>query len=81
MAMENVAQGHIAGDEEEVTAVMNWQSGDSNNNVSGNNGSYESTEDELGYLLLLRGQNFQRNETQIIFLRKRYGSDVVHSQS
>jgi hypothetical protein len=36
--------------------VMNWQSGDSNNNGSGNNGSYESPEDELGYLLLPRGR-------------------------
>jgi hypothetical protein len=56
MAMENVAQGHTAGDEEEATAVMNWQSGDSNNNGSGNNGSYESPEDELSYLLLPRGR-------------------------
>jgi hypothetical protein len=56
MTTENVAQGHTAGDEEEATAVMNWQSGDSNNNGSGNNGSYESPEDELGYLLLPRGQ-------------------------
>jgi hypothetical protein len=57
MATENVAQGHTAGDEEEVIAVMNWQSDDSNNNGSGNNGSYESPEDELDYLLLLRGRN------------------------
>jgi hypothetical protein len=40
MATENVAQGHTAGDEEEAAAVMNWQSGDSNNNGSSNNGSY-----------------------------------------
>jgi murein tripeptide amidase MpaA len=56
MVTENVVQCHIAGDEEEATAVMNWQSGDSNNNGSGNNGSYESPEDELGYLLLPRGR-------------------------
>jgi hypothetical protein len=56
MATENVAQGHTAGDEEEATALMNWQSGDSNNNGSGNNESYESPEDELGYLFLPRGQ-------------------------
>jgi hypothetical protein len=55
MAMENVAQGHTAGDEEEAATVMNWQSGDSNNNRSDNNGSYESPEDELGYLLLSMG--------------------------
>jgi hypothetical protein len=55
MTTENVAQGHTAGDEEEAAAVMNWQSGDSNNNGSGNNGSYESPKDELGYLLLPRG--------------------------
>jgi hypothetical protein len=56
MALENVAQGHTASDEEEVAAVMNWQSGDSNNNGSSNNRSYESPEDELSYLLLSRGQ-------------------------
>jgi hypothetical protein len=56
MAMENVAQVHTTSAEEEVAAVMNWQSDDSNNNGSGNNGSYESPEDELGYLLLPRGQ-------------------------
>jgi hypothetical protein len=56
MVTENVAQGHTTGDEEEAAAVMNWQSGDSNNSGSGNNGSYESPEDELGYLLLPRGQ-------------------------
>jgi hypothetical protein len=56
MAMKNVAQGHTAGDEEEATAVMNWQSYDSNNNGSGNNGSSESPEDELDYLLLPRGR-------------------------
>jgi hypothetical protein len=55
MATENVAQGHTFGDEEEATAVMNWQSGDSNNNGSGNNGSYESPEDELGFLFLSWG--------------------------
>jgi hypothetical protein len=54
--MENVAQGHTAGDEEEAAIVMNWQSGDSNNNGSGNNRSYESPDDELGYLLLRRGR-------------------------
>jgi hypothetical protein len=56
MVTENVAQGHTTGDEEEAAVVMNWQSGDSNNSGSGNNGSYESPEDELGYLLLPRGQ-------------------------
>jgi hypothetical protein len=56
MTTENVAQGHTAGDEEEATTVMNWQFGDSNNNGFGNNGSYESPEDELDYLLLPRGR-------------------------
>jgi hypothetical protein len=56
MAVENVAQGHTTGDEEEAAAVMNWQSGDSNNNESGNNGSYKSPKDELGYLLLPSGR-------------------------
>jgi hypothetical protein len=51
MATENAAQGHTTVDEEEVTVVMNWQSGDSNNNGSDNSGSYESPEDELGSLL------------------------------
>jgi hypothetical protein len=55
MATENVAQGHTARDEEEAAAVMNWQSGDSSNNGSDNNGSYESPKDELSYLLLPRG--------------------------
>jgi hypothetical protein len=55
MVTENVAQGHTAGDEEETAAVINWQSSNSNNNGTGNNGSYESPEDELGYLLLPRG--------------------------
>jgi hypothetical protein len=55
MATENVAQGHTNIDEEEVTIELNWQFGDSNNNGSKNNGSYENPEDELGYLLQKRG--------------------------
>jgi hypothetical protein len=51
MATENAAQGHTTVDEEEVAVVMNWQSGDSNNNGFDNSGSYESPEDELGSLL------------------------------
>jgi hypothetical protein len=35
--------------------AMEWQSGDSDNNGSDNSGSYESPEDELGYLLHKRG--------------------------
>jgi hypothetical protein len=42
MATENAAQGHTTIDEEESTVAMNWQSSDSNNNGSDNNGSYES---------------------------------------
>jgi hypothetical protein len=82
MAMENTAQGRTTVDEEDVAVAMNWQSGDSNNNVSDNSRSYESPEDKLGYLLEKRGlKKVQMNETLIIFLRKRYGSTVVHSQS
>jgi hypothetical protein len=55
MATENAAQGHTIVDEEEVVIAMNWQSCDSNNNGSDNSGSYESPEDELGYLLQKRG--------------------------
>jgi hypothetical protein len=51
MEMENAAQGHTTINEEEVAVAMNWRSGDSNNNGSDNSGSYESLEDELGYLL------------------------------
>jgi hypothetical protein len=82
MVMENVAQGHTTVDEEEVAVEMNWQFGDSNNNGSDNSGSYENPENELGYLLQKRGlEKVQMNETPIIFLRKRYGSVVVHIQS
>jgi hypothetical protein len=49
--MENAAQGHTTVDEEEVAVEMNWQFGNSNNNGSDNSGSYENSEDELGYLL------------------------------
>jgi hypothetical protein len=55
MAMENAAQGHTIVDEEETALAMNWQSSDFNNNRSDNSGSYESLEDELGYLLQKRG--------------------------
>jgi hypothetical protein len=82
MRTENAAQGHTTVDEEEVAVEMNWQFGDSNNNGSDNSGSYENPEDELGYLLQKRGlEKVQTNETPIIFLRKRYGSVVVHIQS
>jgi hypothetical protein len=83
MAAENVAQGHTTIDEEEVAVAMNWQSDDSNNNGFDNSGSYESPEDKLVYLLQKRGasKKAQMNDTPIIFIRKRYGSIVVHSQS
>jgi hypothetical protein len=55
MTTENAAQGHPTIDEEDATVAMNWQSGDSNNNGSDNSGSYETPEDELGYLLQKRG--------------------------
>jgi hypothetical protein len=82
MGMENAAQGHTTIDEEEVVIALNWQSNDSNNNGSDNSGSYESPDDELGSLLQKRGlKKVQMNETSIIFLRKWYGSAIVHSQS
>jgi hypothetical protein len=62
--------------------VINWQSGDSDKNGSDNSGSYENLEDELCYLLQKRGlKKVQMNKTPIIFLRKRYGSVVVHIES
>jgi hypothetical protein len=82
MATKSAAQGHTIIDEEEAAVAMNWQSGDSNNNGFDNSGSYENSDDELGYLLQKRGlEKVQMNETPTIFLRKRYGSVVVHSQS
>jgi hypothetical protein len=84
MATENAAQDHTTIDEEEASVVMNWQSGDSNNNGSKYSRSYESPEDKLGYLLQKRGgglEKIQMNEPPIIFLRKRYDNVVVHSQS
>jgi hypothetical protein len=55
MAMENVTERHTTANEEEAAVAINYQSGDSNNNRSDNSGSYESPEDELGYLLHKRG--------------------------
>jgi hypothetical protein len=82
MATENATERHTTANEEEVVVAMNLQSGDSDNNRSDNSGSYESPEDELSYLLHKRGrEKVQMNETTIIFLRKRYGSVVVHIQS
>jgi hypothetical protein len=82
MATENAVERHTTADEEKATVAMNWQFDDSNNNGSDNSRSYENPEDELGYLLQNRGaRKVQMNETPIIFLRKRYGSVVVHIQS
>jgi hypothetical protein len=82
MEMENATERHTTANDEEVAVAMNLQSGDSDNNGSDNCGSYESPEDELGYLLHKRGlKKVQMNETPIIFLRKRYGSVVVRIQS
>jgi hypothetical protein len=55
MAMENVTERHTTANEEEVALAMNLPSDDSDNNGSDNSGSYESPEDELGYLLHKRG--------------------------
>jgi hypothetical protein len=82
MVTENAAQGHTTVDEEEVAVELNWQFNDSNNNGSENSGSYENPEDELSYLLQKGGlKKVKMNETPIIFLRKRYGSVIVHIQS
>jgi hypothetical protein len=82
MATENAAERHTTADEEVVTVAMNWQSDNSDNNGSDNSRSYENSDDELSYLLQKRGlEKVQMNETPIIFLRKRYGSVVVHIQS
>jgi hypothetical protein len=82
MATENAAERHTTADEEVVTVAMNWQSDNSDNNGSDNSRSYENPDDELSYLLQKRGlEKVQMNETPIIFLRKRYGSVVVHIQS
>jgi hypothetical protein len=62
MVMENVAQGHTTVDEEEAAVAMNWQSVDSNNNESDNRGSYESPDDEFGFLLLKRGAQKDSDE-------------------
>jgi hypothetical protein len=55
MATENATKRHTTANEEEAAVAMNWQSGDSDNNGSNNSRSYESSEDELGYLLHKRG--------------------------
>jgi hypothetical protein len=82
MATENATERHTTANEEEPVVVMDWQSGDSDNNGSDNSGSYESPKDELDYLLHKRGlKKVQMNETPIIFLRKRYRSAVVRIQS
>jgi hypothetical protein len=82
MTTKNATERGKTANEEEVAVAINWQSGDSDNNGSDNSGSYEKSEDELGYLLQKRGlEKVQMNETLIIFLRKTYGSVVVHIQS
>jgi hypothetical protein len=81
MVTENAAGRHTTTDEEEAAVAMNWQSSNSDSNGSNNSGSYENPKDELGYLLQKRElEKVQMNETPIIFLRKRYGSVVVHIQ-
>jgi hypothetical protein len=51
MVTENATERQTTAYEEESVVAMDWQSGDSDNNGSDNRGSYESPEDELGYLL------------------------------
>jgi hypothetical protein len=55
MTTENATERHTTANEEEVIVAMDRQPGDSDNNGSDNSGSYESPEDELGYLLHKRG--------------------------
>jgi hypothetical protein len=55
MATENAAERDTTADEEEATVMMNWQSGDSDNNGSDNSESHENPEDELGHLLQKSG--------------------------
>jgi hypothetical protein len=55
MAMENATERHTTANEKEVVVAMDRQPGDSDNNGSDNSRSYESPEDELGYLLHKRG--------------------------
>jgi hypothetical protein len=55
MATENATECHTTANEEEAAVAMNMQSGDSDNKGSNNSGSYESSKDELGYLLHKRG--------------------------
>jgi hypothetical protein len=87
MATENATERGKTANEEETTVVINWQSGDSDNNAFDNSrfdnsGSYENSEDELSYLLQKWGlKKVQMNETPIIFLRKGYGSVIVRIQS
>jgi hypothetical protein len=51
MVTENATERHTTANKEEVVVAMDWQPDDSDNNGSDNSGSYESPEDELGYLL------------------------------
>jgi hypothetical protein len=62
MVMENATERGKTANEEEAAIVINWQSGDSDNNGSDNSGSYENPEDELGYLLQKRGARKGSNE-------------------
>jgi hypothetical protein len=50
-----VVERHTTADEKEAAVVMNWQSGDSDNNGSDNSGSHENPEDELEQLLQKSG--------------------------
>jgi hypothetical protein len=55
MATENAAEHDTTADEEEATVMMNWQSGDSDNNGFDNSESHENPEDELRHLLQKSG--------------------------
>jgi hypothetical protein len=50
-----VVERHTTADKKEAAIVMNWQSGDSDNNGSDNSGSPENPKDELEQLLQKSG--------------------------
>jgi hypothetical protein len=82
MTMENAAQGHTTVDEEEVAVELNWQFGDSNNNGSKIADPMKTPRiNSVTYYRRGELKKVQMNETTIIFLRKRYGSVVVHIKS
>jgi hypothetical protein len=79
MATENAAQGHTTIDEEEAVVAMNWQSGSCTLIIADPMRGLRTN--SVTYYRRGGLKKVQMNETLIIFLRKRYGSVLVHSQS